>query len=101
MHYFTEIITCEEVGAGKDQPLIYREALTRLGTSRTETIVFEDACHALETAKADGFITIAVRDDSQRDWEHMKHIVQHAMNDFTETKTFWDFARRMNEGDII
>lgn len=101
MHFFAEIITCDEVGAGKDQPLIYREALTRLATSGVETIVFEDACYALETAKADGFITVAVRDNSEPDWEHMRRISHHAMNDFTETKAFLDFADRMNNGDII
>lgn len=101
MRYFTEIITCDEVGAGKDQPLIYREALNRLGTSRAETLVFEDARHALQTAQMDGFITAAVRDDSEPDWEHLKNISHHAMNDFTETKAFWEFADQMNEGDII
>lgn len=101
MHFFTEIITCDEVGASKDQPLIYREALARLGTSRAETLVFEDAHHALQTAQMDGFTTVAVRDDCEPDWEHMRRISHHAMNDFTETKAFWDFADRMNKGDII
>lgn len=101
MHYFTEIITCDEVGAGKDQPLIYRAALAALGTARAGTLVFEDARHALETAKADGFITIAVRDDSEPDWEYMKNTSHHAMNDFTETKSLWEFIARMNKGDII
>lgn len=101
MHFFAEIITCDEVGAGKDQPLIYREALKTLGTPQSKTLVFEDARHALQTAKADGFITVAVHDDGEPDWEHMKRISHYAMNDFTETKAFWDFTDRMNKGDII
>jgi len=101
MHFFTAIITCEEVGAGKDQPLIYREALTRLGTSREETIVFEDACHALQTARADGFLTVAVHDASEPDWERTKRISHHAMNDLTETEAFRAFVARLDKGEII
>ena len=101
MHFFAEILTCDEVGVGKDQPLVYREALSRLGTARSETLVFEDARHALETAKADGFITVAVHDDSEPDWERMKRISHHAMNDFADTKSFWAFVARMNKGDKL
>lgn len=101
MRFFTEIITCDEVGAGKDQPLVYREALNRLGTDRAETLVFEDARHALQTAEADGFITVAVHDDSEPDWEQIRRISCYAMNCFAETKSFWKFADQMNEGDHI
>lgn len=62
---FDGIITCGEVGAGKENPLIFRKALELLGTSRQETWVFEDAYHALRTAAADGFRTAAVYDSSE------------------------------------
>lgn len=55
--YFSEILTCEEVGAGKDEPLIYEKALEILGTSKVNTIVFEDALYAIETAQKAGFQT--------------------------------------------
>ena len=32
LDYFSEIFTCSSVGAGKDEPTIYREALKFLGT---------------------------------------------------------------------
>lgn len=55
--FFSEILTCEEVGAGKDTPVIYEEALKVLGTSKEDTIVFEDAAYAIETAQRAGFKT--------------------------------------------
>ena len=58
--FFTEIFTCAEVGYNKETPHIYRAALKALGTKKDETVVFEDALHALMTAKNDGFPVAAV-----------------------------------------
>lgn len=52
--YFSCLLTCSEVGAGKDRPDIYFAALAALSAKREETLVFEDAVHAIETAKAAG-----------------------------------------------
>lgn len=60
--YFEFIITCDEVGVGKSSPAVYEEALRRLGTAKTRTLVAEDALHALQTAAAAGFPTIAVEE---------------------------------------
>lgn len=61
-HLFSKILTCSEVGAGKNKPLIYELALEHLGTPRDETYVFEDAYYALTTAHENGFHTIGVYD---------------------------------------
>lgn len=60
--YLSHIFTCDEVGALKSSPKIYREALRALGTKREETPVFEDAPFALATAARDGFPTVFVLD---------------------------------------
>jgi len=60
--YFGEIFTCTEVGAGKDSPEIFLRALDFLGTSPGETVVFEDALHAVVTAKKAGLTVVAVYD---------------------------------------
>lgn len=62
--YFTRIFTCTEVGAGKDRPDIFLAALEHLGTTKAETLVFEDALHAIETAKSAGMRVVAVQDNS-------------------------------------
>ncbi len=61
-NYFTEIFTTAEIGCGKDSPQIYRVALAHLETEKGETLVFEDAYHAMMTAKNDGFPVAAVYD---------------------------------------
>ena len=71
LDYFSEIFTCSSVGAGKDEPTIYREALNFLGTDRTNTMVFEDSLHALTTAKKDGFYTTAVYDSHEENQEEI------------------------------
>ena len=64
-HYFDAIFTCSEVGHGKERPEIYRMALEHLGADRGSCVVFEDALHAVKTAKADGFPVVAVYDASE------------------------------------
>ena len=63
--YFTEILTCGEVGHGKDEPVIYEKALEILGTTKENTLVFEDAIHAIGTAKEEGFMVAGVFDESE------------------------------------
>lgn len=67
--YFIDIFTCTEVGAGKDSPVIFETARNRLGCLEDQTIVFEDAPHAIKTAKAAGFKTACVLDPSfESEW---------------------------------
>ncbi|MDI3537550.1 MAG: hypothetical protein PWP16_1445 [Eubacteriaceae bacterium] len=65
--YFSNILTCTEVGAGKDSPLIYEKSLEIIKTDKSETLVFEDVLHAIETAKGAGFTVVGVCDKSAAD----------------------------------
>lgn len=56
------VLSCSDIGAGKERPDIYLAALKVLGTSQNETFVFEDSAVALETAKDAGFVTVGVYD---------------------------------------
>ena len=58
--YFSEIFTCQMVGAGKEKPTIYNVSLEHLGTKREETPVFEDALYAIRSAKTAGFPVVAI-----------------------------------------
>jgi len=80
--YFSEIFTCAEVGYNKETPEIYRQALKHLGTTKAETVVFEDALHALKTAKADGFKVAAVYDSHEPKQEELKEISDYYITDF-------------------
>lgn len=62
LDYFEDILSCETIGAGKDDPLIFEMALDILRTPKTETPVFEDTLSAAQTAKAAGFPIVGVYD---------------------------------------
>jgi HAD superfamily hydrolase (TIGR01509 family) len=61
------ILTIAEVGAGKNQPVIYHEAARRLGLEAGDCVVFEDAIFALNTARKAGYTTIGVKDPGAMD----------------------------------
>ena len=62
--YFDTVLSCAELGVGKDKPDIYLAALAALGTNASETCVFEDSFVALETAKKAGFHTVGIYDEN-------------------------------------
>lgn len=67
LDYFQFLFTCDEVGCGKDNPLIFNQAYEALKTKKEETYVFEDSLFAVKTAKAAGFKVIAVFDPTFAD----------------------------------
>ena len=58
--YFDEIITVDDVKNGKPDPEIYLLAAKRLGVPVEECVVFEDAAHGVEAAKAAGMRVIGI-----------------------------------------
>ena len=96
LQYFSEIFTCSSVGAGKDEPTIYREAMKFLGTDRSSTMVFEDSLHALTTAKNDGFYVTAVYDDHEENQEEMIRLADCRITDYQNLQEFNAFIRSIN-----
>ena len=90
--YFQTIFTCGEVGHGKDEPIIFRRAMERFGADRNSAIVFEDAIHAVRTAKADGFAVAAVYDDSEKRQEELRKLADCYLPDYFHTEEFWKIA---------
>ncbi|MBO4950667.1 MAG: HAD family phosphatase [Clostridia bacterium] len=90
--FFSEIFTCSDVGHGKDEPIIFQKAMDYLGTTRENTVVFEDAYHAAKTAKADGFVTVAVYDSHEEKQKELQALSDFYFENYTETDTFWKFA---------
>ncbi|HQA08597.1 MAG TPA: HAD family phosphatase [Syntrophomonadaceae bacterium] len=66
LKYFDFILSCSEAGVGKDNPEFFLKALELLKTPQHETMVFEDALHAIKSAKAAGLMVTAVYDESAR-----------------------------------
>lgn len=71
---FGKIFTCTKVGHGKDEPIIYNEALSFLGTDKSDTVVFEDALHCAFTAKNAGFRVIGIQDDFEKKSDEMREL---------------------------
>ncbi|MBE7025654.1 MAG: HAD family phosphatase [Ruminococcaceae bacterium] len=88
-YYFSEIFTCASVGHSKEEPYIYREAQKHLNTEKGETAVFEDALHALKTAKTDGFVAVGVFDVHEENQEELKRMADCYIEDYSEFDKFW------------
>lgn len=58
----SRIFTVAETGISKHSPDIYDRAAAYMGTSRSETLVFEDSLYALKTAADAGYRTVGVFD---------------------------------------
>ena len=80
---FAFLLSCEELGVTKNSPEIYLQAAKRLGSTRGETAVFEDALFAVQTAKKAGFYVVGVYEETAKDhWNEITAIAD-------ETVTHW------------
>lgn len=89
---FSGLLTCSEVGHGKDEPFIYRNAMALSGTSRENTVVFEDALYAAATAKRDGFSVAAVYDPYEAEPERLKALADFYIRDYREPNILAQFG---------
>ena len=87
--YFDAIFTCTEVGHGKDEPIIFQKAMEYFSADRSTTVVFEDALHAVQTAKKDGFQVVVVFDESEKQQEEIRNLADCYIPDFEHTEDFW------------
>lgn len=60
--YMETVISCADIGKGKDQPDVFVAAAEYLGAGVSETCVFEDSALAVTTAKKAGFYTVGIYD---------------------------------------
>lgn len=70
--YFSHVLSCAQIGKGKDQPDIYLAAMEKLGTTKEETCVFEDSAVAISTAHNMGLMTVAIYDQYNYGQEEMR-----------------------------
>lgn len=90
--FFDSIFTCTEVGHGKDEPFIFRRAMESFRADRGSTVIFEDALHAVRTAKADSFHVAAVYDASEKRQDELKKLCDCYLTDFEHPEPFWKYA---------
>lgn len=67
IEYFSFIVTCDEIGTGKNKPDVFYLAANKLNAQPSEIVVYEDADFALTTASDAGFYTVGVFDELFKD----------------------------------
>lgn len=83
--FFVDIVTCTELNTNKRKPDIYLHCAQIIDTEPRETAVFEDVLHGIKSAKAAGFITVAVEDFSSVDERfEIKALADYYIKDFTK-----------------
>lgn len=67
--WFRTVRSCVDIGKTKSEPDIFHLCAQDMGTRPEETWVFEDGLYAVRTAKAAGFYTVGLYDEtSHADW---------------------------------
>ena len=98
LSYFSRIFTCTEVGAGKEHPDIFLQAMDFLGEAQEDTVVFEDAYYAIKTAKKAGFYVVAMADETAREDEaDILRVADEFHEDYSDVQIEKD-GRRLSVG---
>lgn len=70
--YFEAVLSCDDIGKGKDQPDIYLLSLEALGVEAKDACVFEDSYVALESAASVGCQTVGIFDPNNYGQDRLK-----------------------------
>ena len=93
LEYFKGIYSCADLGINKNFPDVYFKAAECIGAEPENIWVFEDAHHALMTAKNAGFKVAAVYDLSNEALlEETKREADIYLGDFREPERFFSFV---------
>lgn len=85
LDYFEFIVTADDVKTGKEDPEIFLLCAEKFGAEPHEIVVFDDAVHAIRTAKSAGFKVVGVFDESfGDDIDEIKALSDFYINDFSE-----------------
>ena len=90
--YFSFIITETIVGISKRDPKIYKLCEEKANVSSKDIRIFEDADHAIKTAKAAGYKVCAIEDKSMvKKVDYIKKTADLYLEDFTDTNKLLKF----------
>lgn len=86
--FFGAVVSCNDIGkAKKDSARVFEVAAEMLGGSKEEAVIFEDALHAIKTAKRDGFRCFGLFDElSKGDREEMQKICEFYFDSWKQAK---------------
>lgn len=90
-HYFEDVLSCVDVGHGKDEPHIFHESLKLLGTELEDTWLFEDAVYSVKTAKTEGMKCVGVYEPTMNYKNELLELVDFYIKDMSELDAFWEY----------
>ena len=94
MEYMDFLVACSEVGAAKDKPDVFLEAVRRWGFDASEAAVFEDGLPGATSAREAGFTVVGVYDEpSAGDNEEPLRRVSHVY-----IRSFEDIENKLIQG---
>ena len=93
--YFIDVLDCKDIAEGKHTPGIYLKALECLGSTVCKTCVFEDAAHAINTAKSAGFIVAAVYDSFEDNEDMVRRTADIYLENYSDVDKFWKFVSQI------
>ncbi len=79
---FEEVLSCETLGVGKNEPTIYLEAAKTLNVEPSRIAVYEDSFYAGRTAKNAGFYLVGVYDINDNQPQRLKDLSHAYIEDF-------------------
>lgn len=94
--WFEGIVTCTEMGTDKRNPDVFLAAALQMDLEPSQVLVFEDAWHAVQTAKRAGFPVAAIYDKSND--KYLKKIWEMAdiyLPEFDDFEMFWRRASKL------
>lgn len=83
-HYFDAIYTCNDVGFTKSEPNVYHAAREFMGAEISDTWIFEDSFHAIQTAKKAGYNVIGIADEYEPYVDEIKDIADAYITDYLD-----------------
>lgn len=83
--YFDEIFTCRGLDTNKTKPFIFEKAMEFLGTTKEDTVIFEDALYAVKTAKKAGFFVTGIFDEQEPEQEEFQSLCDVFVQDLRDS----------------
>ncbi|MET8483268.1 HAD-IA family hydrolase [Streptomyces tendae] len=77
-HWFTAVVTGDDVAVRKPNPSVYLEALRRLGVAASASVAFEDSLSGITAARAAGVTVVGIPTPATR---FLDHSAAHAVLD--------------------
>lgn len=85
LHYFDNVVNCEQVKKGKGFPDIYLKAISHTNYNARDCVVFEDILQGVKGAKLGEFYVCGVFDEESKiDHSEMKSIANLFINSFKD-----------------